>query len=38
MTIIFPNPYLIPDHPESLLALDDAAMQHGNIPNEFPED
>lgn len=38
MTIFSPNPFLIPDHQESLLALDDAAMQHGNIPNKFPED
>ena len=38
LTIFSPNPYLMPEHPESLLALDDATMQHGNIPNKFPED
>jgi hypothetical protein len=32
------NPHVVPEHPDSIIAIHDAAMQYGNIPNEFPED
>lgn len=38
ITIFFPNPYVVPEHPDSIMELHDASMQYGNIPNEFPKD
>jgi len=38
ITIFSRNPYIVQEHPDSIIALHDASMQYGNIPNEFPED
>jgi len=38
MTIISQNPCIVPEKPGSLIALHDASMQYGNIPNDFPEE
>jgi len=38
MTIFSPNPNIASENPGSIIAIDDAARQYGNIPNEFPND
>lgn len=30
------NPQIVPKRPDSIVAIHDAALQYGNIPNEFP--
>lgn len=38
-TIVFTlKPKITPQHPQCIIDLDDAARQHGNVPNEFPPD
>jgi len=32
------KPRIVPQHTQCIIALNDAACQHGNVPNEFPPD